>query len=111
MPKHYAPSVLRHIRATLSQVFSVAREWGYTNNNPALGVRLPPKRSVLPKVTYKPEEVRQLLFSLPERYRTMAVLAAVAGVRASELFARRSSRRWLQAIWLWLPFPTVSTTR
>ena len=87
MSNHYAPSVLRHIRATLSQVFSVAREWGYMDNNPALGVRLPPKRNVLPKVTYKPEEVRQLLFSLPDRYRTMAVLAAVTGVRASELFA------------------------
>src|SRR5579863_211902 len=87
MSKHYAPSVLRHIRATLSQVFSVAREWGYMDNNPALGVRLPPKRNVLPKVSYKPEEVRQLLFCLPERYRTMAVLAAVTGVRASELFA------------------------
>jgi integrase len=87
MSKHYAPSVLRHIRATLSQVFSVAREWGYMDNNPALGVRLPPKQNVLPKVTSKPEEVRQLLLSLPERYRTMAVLAAVTGVRASELFA------------------------
>jgi len=41
----------------------------------------------LPKVTYKPEEVRQLLLPLPERYRTMAILAAVTGVRASELFA------------------------
>jgi integrase len=57
------------------------------DNNPALGIRMPPKRSVLPKVTYKPEEVRHLLFSLPERYRTMAILAAVTGVRASELFA------------------------
>lgn len=87
MSKHYAPSVLRHMRATLSQVFSVAREWGYMDNNPALGIRMPPKRSVLPKVTYRPEEVRHLLFSLPERYRTMAILAAVTGVRASELFA------------------------
>ncbi len=87
MSKHYAPSVLRHIRATLSQVFSVAREWGYMDNNPALGVRLPPKRNVLPKVTFKSEEVRQLLLHLPERYRTMAVLAAVTGVRASELLA------------------------
>ena len=41
----------------------------------------------MPKVTYKPEEVRQLLLPLPERYRTMAILAAVTGVRASELFA------------------------
>ena len=87
MSKQYSPSVLRHMRATLSQVFSVAREWGYLDNNPALGVRLPPKRSVLPKVTYKPEEVRQLLFSIPENYRTMVILAAVTAVRASELFA------------------------
>lgn len=87
MSKHYAPSVLRHIRATLSQVFKVAREWGCMDNNPALGIRLPAKGNVLPKVTYQPEQVRQLLLSLPERYRTMAILAAVTGVRASELFA------------------------
>ena len=87
MSKHHAPSVLRHIRATLSQVFSVAREWGYIDNNPAFRCQTAPKRNVLPKVSYKPEEVRQLLLALPERYRTIAVLAAVTGVRASELFA------------------------
>ncbi len=89
MSKHYAPSVLRHIRATLSQVLSAAREWGYVGTNPALGVRLPPKGTVQPKVTYKPEEVRQLLLRIPDRYCTMVVVAAVTGMRASELFALR----------------------
>lgn len=37
----YAPSVLLHIRATLSRVFASAKEWGYVDSNPALGVRLP----------------------------------------------------------------------
>ncbi len=89
MSNHYAPSVLRHIRATLSQVLGSAREWGYVDTNSALGVRLPPKGTVQPKVTYKPEEVRRLLLRMPERYRTMVVLAAVTGIRASELFALR----------------------
>jgi integrase len=89
MSNHYAPSVLRHIRAALSQVLGSAREWGYVETNSALGVRLPPKGTVQPKVTYKPEEVRQLLHCIPERYSTMVVLAAVTGMRAPELFALR----------------------
>jgi integrase len=89
MSNHYAPSVLRHIRATLSQVLSSAREWGYLETNSALGVRLPPKGTVQTKVTYKPEEIRQLLLRMPAGYSTMVVLAAVTGIRASELFALR----------------------
>lgn len=37
----YAPSVLYHIRATLSRTFATAKEWDYIDSNPVLGVRLP----------------------------------------------------------------------
>lgn len=85
--KQYAPSVLYHIRATLSRMFSTAREWGYVDTNPASGIKLPPKRAVRARVAYRPEEVRQILSRLQEPYRTMVVVEALTGVRSSELFA------------------------
>jgi hypothetical protein len=39
----YSSSVLHHIRATLSRTLASAKEWGYVDLNPVVGVRLPPK--------------------------------------------------------------------
>ena len=85
--KQYAPAVLYHIRATLSRVFASAREWSYADANPAAGVKLPHKQTLNGSVTFQPEEVRRILGRLAEPYRTMGVVAALTGVRASELFA------------------------
>jgi integrase len=81
----YAPSVLHHIRATLSRTFASAKEWGYVDSNPALGVRLPSRRTVRPKITFEPSQVGRILEALQEPHRTMVLLAAVTGMRASEL--------------------------
>ena len=82
----YASSVLHHIRATLSRTFASAKEWGYVELNPVLGVRLPPKRNVRPKITFEPSQIANILGLLKEPHRTMVLLAAVTGMRASELF-------------------------
>jgi integrase len=87
----YAPSVLHHIRATLSRTFASAKEWGYVESNPALGVRLPRKRTVRPKVTFEPSQVARILNALQEPHRTMVLLVAVTGMRASELFGLKWS--------------------
>jgi integrase len=87
----YSPSFLRHIRATLSRTFASAKEWGYVESNPALGVRLPRKRSVQPKITFEPSQVARILEALKEPYRTIVLVDAVTGMRASELFALRWS--------------------
>jgi integrase len=85
--ERYSPSVLQHIRATLSRTFASAKEWGYVESNPALGVRLPRKRAVRPKITFEPSQVARILEALEEPYRTIVLLDAVTGMRASELFA------------------------
>jgi len=87
----YAPSVLLHIRATLSRVFASAKEWGYADSNPALGVRLPTRRTVRTKITFQPSQVRLILEALQEPHRTMVLLAAVTGMRASELIGLKWS--------------------
>ncbi len=84
--ERYSSSVLHHIRATLSRTFASAKEWGYVELNPVPGVRLPPKRNVRPKITFEPSWIPKILGAIEESHRTMVLLAAVTGVRASELF-------------------------
>jgi integrase len=84
--ERYSSSVLHHIRATLSRTFASAKEWGYVELNPVPGVRLPPKRNVLPKIIFEPSWIPRILDVVKEPHRTMVLLAAVTGVRASELF-------------------------
>lgn len=85
--RQYAPAVLYHIRATLSRVFASAREWGYADENPAAGVKLPQKRNIRSGVTFRPGDVRRIIDKLTEPYRSMVVVAALTGMRSSELFA------------------------
>ena len=83
--ERYAPSVLYHIRATMSRACASAKEWGYLEHNPASGVRLPHKHPIRPKVTLQPAELRAILDRLEEPHRTMVLLIAVTGMRISEL--------------------------
>ena len=85
--ERYAPSVLHHIRATLSQMFATAKTWKYADANPADGVELPSKRIARSKTTFKPNEVQRILAHLAQPYRTMVLIAALTGMRASEFFA------------------------
>jgi len=85
--ERYSPSVLHHVRATLSRIFATAQKWKYVDSNPAAGVELPSKRSVRPKTTFKPNDVQQILSHLAQPYRSMVIMAALTGMRASEFFA------------------------
>lgn len=85
--ERYSPSVLYHIRATMSRACSSAKEWGYLDLNPAVGVRLPHRHPVKLKVTFQPSEVAKLLGHLKEPNRTLVFLIAVTGMRISELLA------------------------
>ena len=85
--QQYAPSVLHHVRATLSRVLRSAKEWGYMDSNPTEGVRLPHKQTIHPRDAFGPADVQRILAKLDEPYRSMVVVAALTGMRASELFA------------------------
>lgn len=83
--ERYSTSVLYHIRATISRSCASAKEWGYLEVNPAVGLRLPDKHPVQPKVTLQPAEATRLLDQLQEPSRTLVFLIAVTGMRVSEL--------------------------
>lgn len=87
----YSPAVVHQMRAGLSQVDLTAKSWGYVDANPVQGVRLPQKRAVLPKITFEPAQIMQILGKLDEPYRVLVSVAAVTGMRASELFGLRWS--------------------
>ena len=63
----------------------------HVDSNPALGVCLPQKHSVLPKITFEPSQVMKILERLEEPHRTVVSVAAVTGLRASELFGLKWS--------------------
>ena len=50
-------------------------------------MELPAKDNVTESISFEPDEVRRILNRLKEPYKTMAVVAALTGMRSSELFA------------------------
>jgi integrase len=84
--ERYSLSVLKHIRATLRCLFSTAVTWRYLRESPMVGVRLPHGKPVHRATVLSPAEMACVIGSLTEPYRTMAIVAAVTGMRQSELF-------------------------
>jgi integrase len=83
----YSRSALRHIRATLNCLFETAKAWHYLRENPAEGLKLPGGTAVQRATVLTPAQVATVLNHLTEPTRTMAVIAALTGVRESEVFA------------------------
>lgn len=85
----YSPAVLHQVKRTLSALFSNAVANGYMEKNPASRLSMPRLRRVRERVWYRPQDVRRILSVLDEPFRTMATLAAMRGLRASELVGLR----------------------
>jgi len=85
----YSRSVLKHIRATLNSLFTTAITWRYLKENPAAGLRLPPGKPVVRAVVLTPAQIGSLVKTLLSPYREMVMVAAVTGMRPSELWALR----------------------
>lgn len=80
----HAPSTRAKIRNILSALFQYAIRQEWVENNPIRVVRVSAKRLVEPDVLIA-EEVHLLLAELPEPCRTMVLLAALTGLRVSEI--------------------------
>ncbi len=73
------------MRNLLSGLFRTAQNWGYVQQNPALGVLLPEVQTKEGRFLSR-DEANRLLAELPEPSRTMVLLALVTGLRRGELW-------------------------
>jgi integrase len=89
--ERYAPSVLHYIRATLRRTYASDKEWGYVESNPARGVRPSAEESHPTQITFEPSQVQKIHEQLKEPRRTMVLVAAVTGMRISELLGLKWS--------------------
>ena len=83
----YSRSVLRHIRASLGRVLAGAVDWRWIPQNPARALRLPAGKPAKRAAVLTPVELAQVIEKLEEPYRAMAVIAALTGIRESEVMA------------------------
>ncbi|HKV28933.1 MAG TPA: site-specific integrase [Candidatus Acidoferrales bacterium] len=73
----------------MSGILQRAVEWGYLQFNPARGVKLPPMQRRRNTVVLTREQLAILLQSLQGAVKTLAVTAAMTGLRIGEVLALR----------------------
>src|ERR1700733_11031713 len=85
-----APKTLGHIKMLMSTIFKCAQRWELVESNPMRLVRVKDvsKRLERPSVL-RAEDVYSLLTHMREPYRTMVLIAACLGLRASEIVGLR----------------------
>lgn len=86
-----SPKSVALAKNCFSKVFSTAIEWGYVEQNPAIGVRLPARISRREPIALTPGQIQQLIAELREPCRSMILIAVLTGMRRGELFALRWS--------------------
>jgi integrase len=80
-----APGSVRNIRSTLAAIFGAAVRDGLRAGNPCNRIKMPPvARGKVKPLTV--EELGAIIDTLPERYRSVAVVGAGTGLRPGELF-------------------------
>ncbi len=82
--KPLAPKTKGNIRQIMHVVFESARRWRLIDSNPVELVRQGTQRQSIPRFL-TPDQFQKLLDELGEPYRTMVVVAACLGLRASEV--------------------------
>lgn len=82
-----APSTVKAIYLTVSQVFAQAALDGVVARTPCLGITLPSDRRREEMHFLNPTQVNELAAIIDNRYRALVYAAAYAGLRAGELVA------------------------
>jgi integrase len=84
-----APSTVKGIYLTASQVFAQAVTDGVIGRSPCIGIRLPEDRQREEMHFLTPEQVATLAATINHRFSTLVYAAAYTGMRAGELAALR----------------------
>ena len=80
-----------HLRNLLSKILGTAMEWGYIQDNPARGIKLPPREPQREPRFLTYEQVVRLLGVLDDPIRTLVLAAVLTGASIGELLALRWS--------------------
>ena len=80
---------VKNIWSALSSVLRTAVDWGYINENPAHGVRLPARQPKAAVFLPTPDQVAQILKQLPEPSYTLMLLLVGTGLRGGEAIGLR----------------------
>jgi len=79
-----APKTKLNLRSVFHVLYGHALRWSLTDRNPIALVRQSGGRRSIPRI-FTSEEIKLLLAQLVEPYRTMVLVAACLGLRASEI--------------------------
>lgn len=85
LSKTLAPNTVERIYRWMASIFRMALHDDIIRKTPCYEIKLPPKTQG-PVTPLLQEEVEALVRALPDRYQTMAVVAAGAGLRQGEVF-------------------------
>lgn len=77
---------IRNLVATLRMMWTQARAWGYTQHDPFFGLVLP-ERGLLNERFLSLDEMKRVIETAPEPYKTYYWVLAETGVRAGEIGA------------------------
>jgi integrase len=78
----------RNLVATLRMMWNSARAWGYVAHNPFEGLVLP-KRGLVQAVTFSLDEIKRIVDSASEPYKTFYSILAETGIRGGEICGLR----------------------
>jgi integrase len=82
------PKTVRNLVATLRMMWNSARAWGYVAHDPFDGLVLP-KRGLVRTFTLSVEEIKNVINSADEPYRTFYMILAETGIRGGEICGLR----------------------
>lgn len=84
-----SPKSIRLIHGTLRAALNQAKAWGMLDRNPAVGVKLPRKKTVKPTVVLGLGDIRRVIEAVKEPTKSMLVLIVFASMRPGEVLALR----------------------
>jgi integrase len=87
-----APKTIKSMHATLRSTLNQAIAWEMLERNPAIGIKLPRKKSRKAPVVLTLPQIRAMLETLPEPTKSIVTLIVFASMRLGEALALRWKR-------------------